>query len=259
MKRIEKIMSILDLESRVDITELAKKFGVSEITIRRDMEMLENQGVVTRTLRGATINRENIFKIPYLERMKKNIQEKRAIARKALSYISPADTIVICNGTTTYQLAKILRNAKMELRVFTNALDSAIELAYSDYITTIVAGGQVTESYTIEILGDSKISNQIGTIDKMFIGGDGVDLEHGLTSFSTLDVEANHIMMKGVREIIVLIDHNKFDVIRYGKLLPLECINVLVTDDGLSDSIAQKYKERGVNLVLAETSKISVR
>lgn len=257
-KRIDKIYEIMELEVKVDIEDLAKRFNVSRITIRRDLKELEKRGVATCLLRGATINRESTFRIPYAERIKKNIHEKRAIARKALSYIKPEDTIVICSGTTTYQLAKLLRNNKMKIRVFTNALDSAMELSYSDNTTTIIAGGKVTETYTLETQEDKNIDSRMGIIDKMFIGGDGVDLKHGLTAFREAEIEANYIMMNNnAREIIILLDHSKFNVVRYTKLLPLERISVLISDNRLSEITAQEYKEKGVNLVLAKTSENS--
>ncbi|GAG08653.1 unnamed protein product, partial [marine sediment metagenome] len=172
-KRIDKIYEIMELEIQVNIENLAKRFNVSEITIRRDLKKLEKRGLATSILHGATINRESTFRIPYAERIKKNIYEKKIIARKALSYIKPEETIVICSGTTTYQLAKLIRSNGMKIRVFTNALDSAMELTYSDNITTIMAGGIITDAYTVEINKGNNIDSRTGPIDKMFIGGDG--------------------------------------------------------------------------------------
>lgn len=253
-ERLSKIYKIIESETKVDITNLANRLNIAEITIRRDLKKLEEKGLVTCILRGAMINQESGFRIPYIERMQDNIQEKIEIAEKALSYISPSESIVICNGTTTYQLAKLLRNTKMRLRVFTNALDSAMELAYSNYLTTIITGGQITDTYTIEVSKDNEISNYNGIIDKVFVGGDGISIESGLTSFSMIDSEVNKIMMENAREIIVLIDHTKFNLARYSKILPIDHINKLITDNKLPNSIYKEYRTKGVNLILADSS-----
>ncbi len=250
-ERLEKIFELIELESNVSIADLAKRFNVSEVTIYRDLNKLEKMGKVNRILRGASVNKKETFRKSYSERMKKNINEKIAIAKKAISYISTDETIAICGGTTTYQLAKLLGNSKLKVRVLTNSIDSAIELMHSDSIDVIIPAGKITEWYTIKIIEDQCIFDNKGIIDKIFVGGDGVDLNHGLTGFSEVGIEASYILAKNARQIIVLVDHSKFNIIRYTKLIPIDKISILISDNGLSNKIVKEYREKGINLVLA--------
>jgi len=249
--RQQKIKNILEREIEVYVNDLAKLFKVTEMTIRRDLKQLEQGGLVTLTKGLAKINRGNIFQLEYLERMKKNLREKIAIVNKGLEYISNENTIFICHGTTTYQLAKLLRNLDIKLKVITNALDSAMELAASDNIDTYIQGGYVGKSYSICNLDESKVSTSNILIDVMFTGGDGIDIEYGLTSFNQNNSFIYKRIIPNVRKVIALIDSSKFGIVRYEKLVALDKISVLITDSKISKDIINEYKKKNIDIVIA--------
>jgi DeoR/GlpR family transcriptional regulator of sugar metabolism len=126
-------------------------------------------------------------------------------------------------------------------------------LANSDIFDTVVLGGKVNKSYTITFSEDLESMRSQNTVDKIFIGADGISLEHGLTSFDMTDVEVNKILLKKAKMIIVLLDHTKFDKVLYGNLLDLERIDLLITDDNLPKKTFEKYSETGLKIITANT------
>ena len=251
INRQEKIKNILEKELEINISKLAKIFKVTEMTIRRDLKHLERRGTVILTKGLVKINRGNIFQLEYLERMKKNLKEKIAIANKSLEFISNENTIFICHGTTTYQLAKLLRNLDINLKVITNALDTAMELAASDKIDSYIHGGYVNKSYNVCDLDGSEVNKNDHLIDVMFTGGDGIDIEYGLTSFNQSDSLLYKRIIPNVRKVIALIDSSKFGIVRYEKLVTLDKISVLITDSKISKETIKEYEKKNIIIIVA--------
>jgi len=254
--RLEAILRILRYADReVKVDELSSLLNVSEATIRRDLERLERDGKIVRTYGGALLRREPIS--PVLRRkMRENLREKMEIARAAVGLINNHETIILCDGTTTYQIAVLLKESSLELRVITNDLNIALELAEAEQIETIIIGGKITGHYSIGgYLGEKVVEfihDTNSSIDKAFIGADAVDLEEGLTTFGKGDVNIVNLMARLAKEVIAVVDHTKFGKAKFIPLLPLDQVDLIITDSGIPEKVVEAYRSKGVPIIVAE-------
>ena len=252
--------SILDIlrysEQEVRVDEFVSRLGVSATTVRRYLEDLEKEGKLIRT-HGGAILRDRVGDNPaLLKKRRANLKEKSEIARASLKLIRDHETIILSDGTTTYQIALMLRDSSLELRVITNDLNIALVLADRRQIETIVIGGKITEHHSIGgYLGEKVIEslhNDRSSIDKVFIGADAISLEDGLTGFNEWDAKIAGIMANLAEKVIAVIDHTKFDRTRFFPVLPLEEIDILITDSKITEERVKAYKAKEVSIIVAE-------
>lgn len=247
--RRERILALLETGEDVDVGTLARTLSVSQATVRRDLDSLERDGSLIRTYGGAIIRKDNLFKPTYVARMRRNLSEKRAIARAAAALISDRETLMLCNGTTTNQIARLLHNNPLEITVITNAVDSALELTRNPRIRTIIIGGEISETYTIGGFLGEKMLEQIGQVDRIFVGADGVDLTHGLTAYSSADAHINGAMMQVAGDVVLVADHTKFGKVKLAPMASLERVNTIITSSLLPLAAARQFEEQGVKVV----------
>ncbi|MGQ9632486.1 MAG: DeoR/GlpR family DNA-binding transcription regulator [bacterium] len=262
IERHEMIREILEARGSADVEELSSTLKVSPVTIRKDLRILERRGVILRTHGGAIVNSLNSLGASFLAKMRRNLLEKRKIAGAAIGMLSDQETIILCDGTTTYQIAKLLKRSGLRLRVITNALNIALELAQVNNIETIIIGGRVSEYYSIGgYLGELIVENikrEVGLIDRAFLGADGISLEYGLTSFNEQDASINGEISRVAGETIAVLDHTKFNRARFYPIVPLERVNCIITDDGISEEDVAPYRERGIRVILASDTSVRV-
>lgn len=247
--RQERILNWLDQHGQVQVRDLVEEFGVSEMTIRRDLEQLEGEGRLLRTYGGARPPGQTIREQPYAAKVVEHIAEKERVARRAAELVSDGDVILLDAGSTTAALARCLQGRK-NLTVVTVDLKIALELCDEPGIRVMVTGGAAQpEGYNLygplaeQILGGL-------TVDLAFIGTSAIDLEQGLTTPNLDKVPLKQAMLRAARRSVVLADTAKFGLRAHFQIAPLKAISQIITDTGLPAELARAIRKEGVDLDL---------
>ncbi len=245
--RREQILQILSERSFVTTEELAKLTGASLPTIRRTLQTLAEEGVIIRTRGGASLGTPSIgHEIPYLTRARVQLPEKRAIARAALELIREGDVIALDVGTTTFELARLLRTRR-NLTVFTASVPIAQILANTE-IAVFLLGGQLRKK-ELSIVGPLALRMAAQFYyDRFFMGVAGLHPEAGCTDFSLDDVEVKKVFLERAREIIVLADHTKLGHVSFTAICPVQKVHRVITDVGANPQIIAQLRELGVEV-----------
>ena len=242
--RQQQILDRMALYGDVKLAELKDTFEVTEMTLRRDLEKLEQMGRLRRTLGGAILIGKDIT---LLERTGVLINEKMRIGLQAVQFIQPGDSIFIDGGSTTLQVAKCLR-PNMNITVVTNALNIAAELI-GKQISTIVVGGILLEN-TPTLVGPL-VCDSLAKLafDRVFIGTTGATVKHGLSNSNMHEAEIKRFVIKQAAEVIIVMDHTKFGLKDLFSFASLSAIDRIVTDQLPEIELAQAFKEASVEII----------
>ncbi len=251
-KRRQEILKLIEQEGSIRISNLGKKFNVTDMTIRRDIDYLSKKGLVKRVHGGAiSENNENInLATTFLKRNKEYKPEKESIGKKAQDYLPDNATIIIDGGSTNECFARYIDPQK-RLRVITHALNIAWIIANNENHELIVAGG-VLNRLTMTFAG-SEVENLYRELnaDILFVAASGISLEKGLTDPAWLDTSIKKTMIKAAKKIILLIDSHKFDLVTSRTFAPLEAVDIIITDSKLPHEIKERYINSGIEIVIA--------
>lgn len=244
--RQQQIMDMLIADGEVKITLLKELFEVTEMTLRRDLEKLEQFGYLRRIFGGAIFRDKDIT---LRERVGVMKEEKMRIGKKAAELILPGESVFIDAGTTTEQIARYLKPDAGNT-VVTNALNVAGELQ-SKGITTIVTGGILLEAtnsltgpLTEEIL--SKMA-----FDRVFLGATGVTSKHGFSNSNMQEAAIKRIAIRQSDEVNVVLDHTKFGAKVLVSFAELHHINRLITDRIPDDELMQECMTNHVEILIS--------
>jgi DeoR family fructose operon transcriptional repressor len=253
IERQSRITQLLNERQAVSVAELAQTFGVSDMTIRRDLLRLEERGVLRRTHGGASILRRPPGDYPYYAREHEQVAEKAAIARVAAGLIQDGETIVLDAGTTTAMLARLLP-PKRDLTVITNSIHVVNELMGKAGVTVIVTGGTLWEP-TVSLVGPVAVSTlRRFTADRAFMATPAISLEAGVTNSNLYEAEVKSIMIEISRQRTLLVDHTKFGRTSYAVVAPLSAFHRLITDDGTPAETVQRLREAGLEVLVASAA-----
>lgn len=252
--RRARIVASVEKAGFVSVASLAEELGVSHMTIRRDVSLLESRGKFQRT-HGGAIAGERLSKTSYDEdepafdqRMRRHAAGKSAIAKAAAGLIGHGESVGLDVGTSVLALATEIRD-RDDLRIFTNNLRAAMTLARSNSALYVLGGKIRGAEYSV--VGSGAV-DQLHShfIDRVFIGVSGIDA-HGLYDYSPEDTEVKRALMANTGSVVVLCDASKFGRRALARVAPLSAINVLVTDAPPPADIAAELARLGVNVVLA--------
>lgn len=251
--RHQVILSGLQNHGAVAVDELSTQLGVTVVTIRRDLDMLEQQGLLRRTHGGAA-SIEPLFYEPFKkdrsfqEQLERQAAEKRRIGRAAAALITPGQTIAITPGTTT---AEIIRGIPLNsnVTVITNTANIAMELSKRKDVSVFVTGGHLHGDW-FSLVGPSAIrSLENMLIHTMFIGADGIDASWGLSCFSSDEAELNSTMVRQARRHIAVADHTKFGVVANWRICEASSVQTLITDTGATDEMIAPFLKLGIEVL----------
>src|SRR4051794_29331987 len=254
-QRQERILHEVDRHGGSRVSELVEILGVSDMTVRRDIEALAEKGLVRKVHGGATsVGGRSADEPGFQVKSEMNPVEKSAIARTAAAMIDPGASIAISAGTTAYAVAHELRNVA-DLTVVTNSPRVA-ELLHDpsrDDLTVILTGGVRTPS---DALAGPVAVAALRTlhVDTLVLGVHGIDERAGLTTPNLVEAETNRALIAAARRVVVTADSTKWGVVGLSSMARLEEIDVLVTDDGLDGDAARGVRARVGRLVLASTA-----
>jgi DeoR/GlpR family transcriptional regulator of sugar metabolism len=244
-ERQRKIVDIVNERSSIRVTELSNIFGVTEETIRRDLEKLEKENLLRRS-HGIE---ENQSETSYIEREIINAAEKRAIAIEAIKRIEPGDQIVLDASTTAWYMAKELPD--MRLTVVTNSIKVAIELSKKDQIRVISTGGSLL-SQSLSYVGPlAERSLSMYHVNKAFLSCKGVHLEKGLSDFNELQALVKKKMMEIADKTVLMVDSSKFGVRAFSQISSLSNIDYIITDTKVEDSVKKLLEEKYIKITRA--------
>jgi DeoR family transcriptional regulator of aga operon len=251
VSRRAKILDELETKGQVTVSELSKMFRISEVTIRNDLSHLEKQNMLIRARGGAIkIKYYRMGMDPFItDKQKEYLKEKQRIANAAVGLIEDGDTIVLDSGTTTTEIAKNLERFK-NLTIVTNALNIAIILSEYEGFNIFMPGG-ILRKKTLSLVGVMADDNfRKFYCDKLFLGVDGFDTSHGLSTPNSDEAHLNQIMINMAKKVIVVADSRKFLRRRFAFIAPISSVHVVITDSSAREEDISRLEKSGVEVII---------
>ncbi len=223
-------------------------FKTSAVTIRRDLQVLEEMGLIKRVHGGAISHQALYSGIEFSEKEKIRIKEKERIASYAANLVKRGDVIIIDSGSTCLKFAQNIKGLR-DITVICNSLKVATELSKSD-MKIIVTGGEMDkDSFTLYgPLANTTLANI--SADKLFMGIDSIDLKVGLTTPNIYEARTCHDMMELTHEKILLADSSKFGRRSLAVVSKVDSLDKIITDSGLKEEEREKYRAMGIEVII---------
>jgi DeoR family transcriptional regulator of aga operon len=245
--RLGFILEQLSSQSSVDVADLSRELSVSQASVRRDLQLLESQQLLTRTHGGAVASGV-LYELPMRYRGGRHHEAKRAIAKCTAGLLGPEVSSVGLNGgSTTTEVARALV-AHTGLRVVTNALNIAAELAVRSNIELVVCGGSArSESY--ELVGPlAELTLANINLDVAVIGVDGISAVAGLTTHHEVEAQTNRFLLRSAQRVIVVADASKIGRRGFARISEVGSVSDLVTDASATDQDVEELERVGVTV-----------
>lgn len=257
MDRYERLSTLLDIlgqRGKVDVDDLAGELSVSAATIRRDLDHLAEQQLLTRTRGGAVAN--NVaYDLPLRYKTARHASEKERIGKAAAALAARGSVVGLNGGTTTTEIARALAirpdlsaSEEPALTVVTNALNIANELAVRPHVKIVVTGG-VARPQSFELIGPlaTRILDEI-TLDLVFLGVDAVDPADGAYAHNEGEASINRLMAERARRVAVIADSSKIGMHAFAQICPTSAIHLLITDAAASPEAIAAFQAEGVEV-----------
>jgi DeoR/GlpR family transcriptional regulator of sugar metabolism len=249
-ERRKRILELIQEEGSVRVTSLSAIFNVSEPTIRQDLEALDQAGFVTREHGGAflrTVSRQvSELTLQHMD----NLDKKTLIAKKAAEFVTSGDRIILDSGSTVTELAKCLAGTP-GLVVVTNALNIALIIGANPSCELMVTGGEF-KAPTLSLTGERAAAFFRNIyVDKLFLATGGISPSYELTYPGYSDLSVKRAMIDVAKEVYLLADSTKFGIASFASLGSIDCVDTVVTDQGISDETRRHFEKLGVRTVIA--------
>lgn len=248
-ERRRAILEILNRDSRVLVTDLARRFDTSQVTIRKDLEILHSHGLVHRTHGGALPAREGALEDPTLrEKEKLHRKEKLHIANAAARMVKEGQVVILDSGTTTTAVARALRSFH-NLTIITNAVNIAAELAGAT-LEVILTGGTMRKN-SFSLVGPiAEETLRRLNADILFLGVDGFDVKYGLSTPNLLEAKVNRVMVEVAKRTVAVCDSSKFGRRSLSLISPPASLHEIITDRGIPKSDLRILKKAGIEVTI---------
>ncbi len=247
-RRRSEILKLIQEDGHAKVQQLSHIFNVSEVTIRQDLEVLETLGYVQREHGGAFLKDVGSFAETGTLFNKEHLEEKQAIALKAVAYIEEGDSIILDSGSTTTALASQLLGFK-NLTVITNALNIAFILGKNPGINLVVSGGEF-KAPTLSLTGElaASVFNRFH-VSKLFLATAGISPDFNLTYPSFSDLVVKSAMIESADKVFLLADSSKIGLTTFASLGSITKVHTLITDSRISQEAVKKLNELGVTVI----------
>ena len=242
-----KIAEIINRGDSVKVGELSREFGVSESTIRRDLNELERFGLIMRTHGGAVSTQINKLEATFVEKQDKYSEEKERIGKIAAKQIKDGDTVILDSGTTTWHLSKFI-NAK-NITIITNSIALANELSNREDIQLINTGGIIRSNTKAQIGSIAEKTIRQFRVDKTFLGANGVSLKSGITTPTLQEAGVKQAMMDVADKVYLLVDESKFEQVYFSWICDIKDINYIITNRERPKEEMEYYENIGINIL----------
>lgn len=252
IQRLQAIKELILQEKAVRVGDLARRFDVSEETIRRDLGRLEQEGLVQKNYGGAVLVKEletAVHPVPAVNQRKVQFhEEKLAIGRAAAALVKSPQTIILDAGSTTWCVAQYLPQ-EHDLSVVTNCLDIPEALNLSEGSQVVLVGGKLNKKSMSLVGPNTEAEIRKYAADIAFLGTSGFSLDRGFMSSDIYDCEIKKAMIQTAAKVVIVADHSKFA--RGGLLAFAEpgMVDILVTSEQADSEVLEKLTRRGVEIV----------
>lgn len=248
-ERHQFILSRIQRDQYINVVELCRELKVSSVTIRKDLKLLEDKNLLFRTHGGATVNNPYTVDRPVNEKEKIQSTEKNKIGAAAAKLLKENDSIVVASGTTLLYFARNIPQG-LSLTVVTSALNIALELMGEPSVEVIQLGGLLRKSSSSVMGAYAEQVLQDFYFNTLFLGVDGIDLDHGLTTTNAMEAHLNRKMISVAQKIVVLADSTKFGKRGFGKICGFEDVDHIITDKGISQQMVTHLEGMGVTVTI---------
>ncbi len=250
-ERQKKMIEYVEAKTSAQIHELAAYFQVSEATVRRDLDELDQQGALRRTHGGAIkMERSTSYEQQYSEKMILMTEEKRRIAARAAQLVHTGDTVIVDAGTTGFFIAQALSHHE-NLTIITNDLYTAYQTPLHPSSTMVVAGGtrrrdhhELTGTRTENFLREVRV-------DLAFVCVDAIDLTGGVTTTNFAELGEKRLMQEAAMRSVIAADHTKFGRVALARICDLKDVDLLLTDSALNPEMLARIRKLPVEIELA--------
>jgi len=254
-KRAKEILRLLLSHGKASVEELTQLFATSPASIRRDLVRLEERGLVHRTHGGAMLAGQTYepfrFDASFHVREGRFAPEKQRIAIKAADLVQENETIGFTAGTTTTQVARALR-LRNGLHIITNAVNIGMELSSSNGLDTTLTGGCMRWPGAFSLIGPATLEAlNVVMMDKVFVGVCGIDPQHGATTIEADEAAVFRAMTRRAKQVIVVADSSKVGMTSPAVICPVTDVDILITDDGISDEAIKAFQRSHVQVIIA--------
>jgi DeoR family fructose operon transcriptional repressor len=248
-ERRARIVEVLEERRAVRVSVLSEDLGVSEMTIRRDLERLEQEGLLSRMHGGAILKRRMVEERFYVASEREHSEEKRRIAKAAAAMIKPGETVFLSSGTTATQVLSHV-DPNIKARIVTHNV-GAVSSAQKTGLDVVLLGGSYRpRSNTLEgALAIEGVANFHAS--RFILGADGLSLEEGVTTPSISLAGVERAMIRQTRgEVVVLADSSKLGAVGDVVICTLDKVHVLIVDDGVEDDVLEEIGRLGIQYVV---------
>jgi DeoR family fructose operon transcriptional repressor len=247
------VQKILE-QGRVQVADLVDEFSLTDTSIRNDLTILEDMGLLKRVHGGAVSTSRSIQLAAYNTRMDQNREQKVRIATAASNHLNTVDIIILDSGTTVQYLArqiptKFQRSGRM--RIVTNSIPVLEEIGGWVHHNLLMLGGIFLPEHQATVGPETLTGLQQINANLAFLGCDGLTLEGGITSAHPLVAEVGRKMAERAEKVVVLADSSKMERAGFIPIIPVDQIDLLITDDELSQTAFKQLRERGIEVILA--------
>ncbi|MGI8961665.1 MAG: DeoR/GlpR family DNA-binding transcription regulator [Bryobacteraceae bacterium] len=250
-ERRREILAVLGKNGRITVEEVVRQFGVSAVTARGDLDALSQKGVLVRSHGGGIRPLAAAPEHPLRLRKEIRHEEKTRIAKAAAQLIRPSQTVILCTGSTSAELAAQMRNSPPEnLTVITYALNIAYTLAEAPGLLLVMVGGILRQESSAFVGPHAEQMMESLHADHCFLSTVGLDVEVGLTTLDIMEAQLNRRMIKAASQVTVLADSSKFGHRSLSLISDFRSIHRVITDTGASAADVEKLRSRGVEVYL---------
>ena len=245
--RRKKILELLDKNGSIRVTELSKIFNISEVTVRTDLADMENKGLLTRVHGGAVSSYKPYYNMNLTQRMSTNQNHKEIIAKKIADMIEDNDTIMLNSGTTTLLVFRAIPR-DLNLNIVTNSISIALEGTTNPNFNIILLGGLINSKYQFTFGDDAIKQLKSYHADKLILSVDGIDAEHGFSTYYDKEAEIDRIMLEQSSVSIVAADHSKFNRCAFTKISDLSVADYIITDTNVPEKLKNKLTKHSIKI-----------
>ena len=253
-RRQQTILEEMEKRGSVSVAALSGLLGVSDMTVRRDLEELSARSLLRKVHGGAVPVPKTAAEPHFVQKQRFNREEKRAIARAAMGFINSGDTVAFSAGTTTWQIAEALKRDRDSLTFITNSTNIALTLQENGWEQIVLSGGMFRTPSDALVGPFADRTLRTLNSDVLFLGVHGVHPDAGLTTPNVAEAETDGHLVAAAQKVVVVADHSKLGVVALAKIAPLSRVDVLVTDDGADAELLREIELSGVRVIVAEAS-----
>lgn len=249
-QRRRNLLDLVDQNGQVTVVDLIKRFSISAVTVRSDLDALASIGAIVRSHGGAVRRLEATQDFPLRTKETLHHIEKVRIGKAAAELVRAGETIILDSGSTTAEIARHLKKLKLpSLTVITNALNIAVELADHAGISLMMIGGLLRPISCSFVGPQAEAMMNDFHADRLFLAVDGFDLENGPSTPDVLEAQLNNVMIRSAKEVNVVADFSKLGRRSVSKIGPFDRIRRLITDKRAAPEFTEGLRKKGIEVI----------